>query len=179
MTDGAAVETSQYLTFVLADETYAFNIQKIREVLDFTRVTRVPRMPDFMLGVINLRGGVVPVLDLCLKFGLPESENTVDTCIIIIEVEIGGEMILLGTMADSVKEVLSLEPDQIEPPPKIGMRLDTEFIDGMGKKDDEFIIILNIDRLLSTEELAAGRQLAKEAEVPQDRQSGSAEGDIE
>ena len=147
------VNTSQYLTFILDEETYAIDINQVREVLDFTDITKVPRMPEFMRGVINLRGGVVPVVDLRLKFGMTMTEKTVDTCIIIIEITIDDDMTLIGTMADSVKEVLSLEADQIKPPPKIGTRLNTDFIRGMGKKDDDFIIILDIDRVFSADEL--------------------------
>ena len=146
-------ETTQYLTFKLDDETYAIDINQVREVLDFTVITKVPRMPDFMQGVINLRGGVVPVVDLRLKFEMPSTEKTVDTCIIIMEITIDGETTLLGALADSVQEVLNLEPDQLEPAPKIGTRLKTEFIKCMGKKNDEFIIILDIDRVFSVDEL--------------------------
>jgi purine-binding chemotaxis protein CheW len=146
-------ETTQYLTFKLDDETYAIDINQVREVLDFTAITKVPRMPDFMQGVINLRGGVVPVVDLRLKFEMPSTEKTVDTCIIIMEITIDGETTLLGALADSVQEVLNLEPDQLEPAPKIGTRLKTEFIKCMGKKNDEFIIILDIDRVFSVDEL--------------------------
>lgn len=146
-------ETGQYLTFMLDEETYAIDIKQVREVLDFTDVTRVPRMPDFMRGVINLRGGVVPVVDLRLKFGMTATEKTVDTCIIIMEIIIDGNIALLGALADSVQEVLDLEPDQIEPAPKIGTRLRTDFIKGMGKKNEAFIILLDIDRVFSSEEL--------------------------
>ncbi len=146
-------DTSQYLTFMLDDEIYAIDIQQVREVLDFTEVTRVPRMPDYMRGVINLRGGVVPVVDLRLKFDMSSTEKTVDTCIIIMEITIDGETNLIGALADSVSEVLVLEPDQIEPAPKLGMRLKTEFIKGMGKKKEDFIIILDIDKVFSAEEL--------------------------
>ncbi len=147
-------ETNQYLTFMLDKEIYALDITQVREVLDFSDVTRVPRMPEFMRGVINLRGGVVPVADLRLKFGMSQTDKTVDTCIIIMEISLDGETTLLGALADSVQEVMNLEPGEIEPPPKIGTRLNTEFIKGMGKKNDEFIIILDIDRVFSSEELA-------------------------
>ncbi|MDA8133334.1 MAG: chemotaxis protein CheW [Desulfobacteraceae bacterium] len=143
----------QYLTFILDQETYAMDITQVREVLDFAKITKVPRMPNFIKGVINLRGGVVPVVDLRLKFGMPQAEKTVDTCIIIIEITIQETRTLLGIMADSVQEVMSMEPDQIEPAPKIGTRLKTEFIKGMGKKNDEFIIILDNDMVFSTDEL--------------------------
>ena len=151
--------TNQYLTFKLDQEIYALDISQVREVLDFTEVTKVPRMPPFMRGVINLRGGVVPVVDLRLKFGIEASDKTVDTCIIIMEIAIDSETTLLGSLADSVQEVITLEKEQIEPPPKIGTRLNTEFIKGMGKRNDELIIILDIDRIFSSNELEGFQNL--------------------
>lgn len=147
-------ETTQYLTFKLAEEIFALDITKVREVLDFTSITKVPRTPDFMRGVINLRGSVVPVVDLRLKFGMTQTEKTVNTCIIITEVSVDNETTVLGALADSVQEVMDLEPSQIEPAPKIGMRLKTEFIKGMGKQNDRFIILVDIDKVFSTEEIA-------------------------
>jgi len=148
------IETTQYLTFKLEDEVFALDIAKAREVLEYTTVTKVPRTPDFMCGVINLRGGVVPVVNMRLKFGMPDVEKTVNTCIIIVEVTIDGETTVLGALADSVQEVMDLEPDQIEPAPKIGTRLNTNFIKGMGKHDSKFIMILDIDKVFSADELA-------------------------
>ncbi len=147
-------EATQHLTFKLDEEVFALDISKVREVLEYTTVTKVPQTPDFMCGVINLRGGVVPVVNLRLKFGMPEAEKTVNTCIIIVEVALDGETTVLGALADSVQEVLELEPDQIEPAPKIGTKLNTDFIRGMGKRDDQFIMILDIDKVFSTDELA-------------------------
>ncbi len=156
-------ETTQYLTFKLDDEVFALDITKVREVLDFTTVTKVPRTPEFMRGVINLRGSVVPVVDLRLKFGMTKTEKTVNTCIIIVEVVVDSETTILGALADSVQEVMDLEPDHIEPAPKIGTRLNTEFIKGMGKRDNNFIIILDIDRVFSTNELALVQATQAEA----------------
>ena len=147
-------EATQHLTFKLDDEVFALDISKIREVLEYTSVTKVPQTPEFMKGVINLRGGVVPVVDLRLKFGMTEGEKTVNTCIIIVEVELDGESTVLGALADSVQEVHDFEADQIEPAPKIGTKLNTEFLNGMGKRDDEFIIILDINKVFSSDELA-------------------------
>ena len=146
--------TGQFLTFVLDEEIYALDIRQVREVLDLTTITKVPRMPEFMRGVINLRGGVVPVVDLRLKFGLNATEKTVDTCIIIIEITLDGETTLIGALADSVQEVMDLDHDQIKAPPKIGTRLRTGFIRGMGKKNDRFIIILDIDKVFTAQELS-------------------------
>ncbi len=150
----AITETTQYLTFKLAEEVYALDIGKVREVLDFTTVTKVPRTPDFMRGVINLRGSVVPVVDLRLKFGMSATEKTVNTCVIITEVTVDGDTTILGALADSVQEVIDLEPGHISPAPKIGTKLRTEFIKGMGKRDDRFIIILDIDKVFSAEEMS-------------------------
>ncbi len=146
-------ETTQYLTFKLEDELFALDIGKVREVLDFTTITKVPQTPDYMRGVINLRGSVVPVVDLRLKFGMVMAEQTVNTCVIIVEVELEGEKVVMGAMADAVQEVLDLEPDQIEPPPRIGTKLNTEFIKGMGKHNEQFIIILDIDKVFTQGEL--------------------------
>ena len=158
------METTQYLTFKLEDEVFALDISKVREVLDFTSITKVPKTPEFMRGVINLRGSVVPVVDLRLKFGMSRTENTVNTCIIITEVTVDNETTILGALADSVQEVMDLEPDHIEPAPKIGTHLNTAFIQGMGKRGNTFVIILDIDKVFSTDELALVQ--AKQAEAP-------------
>jgi purine-binding chemotaxis protein CheW len=155
MSNEAISEATQYLTFKLQEEIYAVDVANIREILDFTAVTKVPRTPDFMRGVINLRGSVVPVIDMKLKFGMPETEKTVNTCIIVMEISLDGETVVIGSLADAVQEVLELEAEQIEPAPKIGTRLNTDFIQGMGKHDDQFIMILNIDRIFSSDELQA------------------------
>ncbi|MGK5092007.1 chemotaxis protein CheW [Deltaproteobacteria bacterium TL4] len=147
-------ETMQYLTFILDDEIFAVDISKVREVLEYTAVTKVPRVPEFIRGVINLRGNVVPVVDLRLNFGMSLTKRTINTCIIIVEVTINDEALVLGALADSVKEVIDMDPEQIEPPPKIGTKLRTEFIKGMGKYNDDFVIILDIDRVFSVDELS-------------------------
>ena len=162
MSESSHMELNQFLTFKLDEEVFALDIGKVREVLDFTTVTKVPQTPDFMRGVINLRGNVVPVVDLRLKFALPKTEKTINTCIIITEVEVEGETLVLGAMVDSVQEVLDLEPEQIEPAPRIGTKLNTDFIRGMGKRDGEFIIILDIDFVFSADELTIAQTLKDE-----------------
>ena len=152
-------ETTQYLTFKLEEELFALDIGKVREVLDFTTITKVPQTPDYMRGVINLRGSVVPVVDLRLKFGMAIAEQTVNTCVIIVEVELEGERVVMGAMADAVQEVMDLEPDQIEPPPRIGTKLNTDFIKGMGKHNEQFIIILDIDEVFTSGELALVQEM--------------------
>lgn len=147
-------ETGQFLTFQLEEEVFALDINQIREVLEFNDITKVPQTPDMMRGVINLRGNVVPVIDLKQKFGMGRTEKTVSTCIIIIELLIEEEIVNIGALTDSVSEVITLSDDQIEPPPKIGNRLNSELLKGMGKKDGHFILILDIERIFSTDELS-------------------------
>jgi purine-binding chemotaxis protein CheW len=146
-------ETTQYLTFKLEEEIFALDVAKVREILEESSITKVPQTPDFMRGVINLRGSVVPVIDLRLKFGMSRTEKTVNTCIIVVEVQLDDEVIVLGALADSVQEVIEMEPQQIEAAPHIGSRLNTDFIKGMGKVDGRFIMILDIDRVFSSDEL--------------------------
>lgn len=146
-------ETRPYLTFTLGNELFAVDVAQVREVLDYTTITKIPRTPEYMRGVINLRGSVVPVIDLRLKFGLPAEANTRNTCIIVMEIQFEGETLVLGALADSVQEVFELEPGQIEPAPRIGTRFNNEFLKGMGKRDDNFIIILDIDKAFSGDEL--------------------------
>lgn len=162
------IETNvrQYLTFKLGDEAYALDVSRVKEVLELVPITNVPKTPPFMKGVINLRGSVVPVIDLRLKFDLPEVESTVDTCIIVIELHMDNDdTITLGAIADNVQEVIELTPEMIEPAPRIGTRLDTEFIMGMGKYNEDFLIILNIDKVFTSDDLsliAADTSVAKE-----------------
>ena len=148
------LETTQCLTYKLDDEIFALDIAKVREVLDFTTITKVPRTPEFMRGVINLRGSVVPVVDLRLKFGLSATNQTLDTRIVVMEITLAGEICVIGALADAVHNVMDLEAGQIEATPKIGAKWNSAFIKGIGKHDDQFIIILNVDRIFSTDELA-------------------------
>ena len=146
-------ETTQYLTFKLSDEVFAVDVAKVREILDFTPATKVPGTPDFMRGVINVRGNVVPVVDMRLKFGLSKTEKNVDTCIVVMEIAVEEEATILGALVDSVQEVFELEANQIEPPPRMGTKWRTEFIKGIGKRNNELIIILDIDKVFSSHEL--------------------------
>ena len=154
---GKPIESAiaQYLTFTLDGGRFAIDIERTREVLAFTSATKVPRTPDFMRGVINLRGHVVPVIDLRLKFGLPRTERTVNTCVIILEIEVDGSATILGALADSVQEVIELSSDQLAPPPRIGTRINTDYIRGIGRREDHFVMILDIDRVLTAEEIRA------------------------
>jgi len=152
----------QYLTFQLGSEVFGIDVSNVREILEFNSVTRVPKTPDFMRGVINLRGSVVPVLDMRLKFGLTETEKTVNTCVVVVEVSFEGETIIVGALVDSVQEVFEMDQSLVEPAPKMGTRLRTDFIKGMGKKDDGFIILLDIAKVFSFEEITGltGQDLA-------------------
>ena len=153
MSTTGITETTQYLTFKLADEIFTVDVAKVREILDYTPATKVPGTPEFMQGVINVRGNVVPVVDMRLKFGLSATEKTVDTCIVVMEIKVEEDTTVLGALVDSVQEVFELEANQIEPPPRIGTRWRTEFIKGIGKRNSELIIILDIDRVFSSSEL--------------------------
>jgi purine-binding chemotaxis protein CheW len=144
----------QYLTFKLGEEMFAVDVSQVREILDVTTITKVPRAPAFMRGVINVRGSVVPVVDLRMKFDMPKSEQTVDTRIVVMEISLDGELTIIGTLADAVHNVMDIEQSGIEPAPKVGAKWNTAFIQGIGKHNDEFIIILNVDRIFSAEELA-------------------------
>jgi len=155
MSQSEISETIQYLAFKLDEEVFAIDVAKVREILEITPITKVPQTPDFMRGVINLRGSVVPVIDMRLKFGMSSTEHTVNTCIIVVEVLMEDETVILGALADSVQEVIELEPEQIEPAPHVGTRLNTDFIKGMGKVDGRFIMILDIDKVFSSDEIEA------------------------
>jgi purine-binding chemotaxis protein CheW len=151
-------EMRQYLTFKLDKEVFAVDVSHVREIQEASDITKVPKTPEFMRGVINVRGSVVPVIDMRLKLGMPAAEDTIDTCIIILEIGLDDEVILIGALADSVQEVFELTPEQIEPAPKIGTLLNTKFIKGIGKHDEYFVIILDIEQILSTDEIAIVRE---------------------
>jgi purine-binding chemotaxis protein CheW len=149
-----SANTRQYLTFQLGEEIFAIDVVNVREILEFNTVTKVPQTPEYMRGVINLRGSVVPVLDMRLKFGMSVIEKTINTCIVVVEVAMEDENVIIGALVDSVQEVFELDPDSIEPAPRIGIQLRNGFIKGMGKKDDRFVIILDIEKVFSYEELS-------------------------
>lgn len=148
-------EPAQYITFKLGDELFAIDVAQVREVLELPLITRVPTAPTYMRGVVNVRGKAVPVVDLRTKFGLPVTADTITSRIVVMELELDGEATVVGGIADSVHEVIELEAAQIEPPPRIAMRWRTELIKGMGRRGDEFIIILNIGAVFSLADLAA------------------------
>jgi len=164
MSDTTIIEAEQYLTFTLGEEYYAIDVSKIKEVLEIQPITRIPKTPPYMRGVINVRGGVVPIIDLRTKFGMEEIEETVDTCIIVLEIGLQNETINVGAVADTVSEVIELPREEIEPTPKIGTRLNTAFIDGLGKYDEHFLIILNIDKIFTEEEILTAEKTKQRGE---------------
>lgn len=145
----------KYLTFDLAEEEYGLEILRVREIIGMMDITPVPRTPDFVLGVINLRGKVIPVADLRLKFGLPYKEPDERTCVIVVEVQNQGATIQMGIVVDRVNEVVDVRADDIEPTPSFGVSLDTSFILGMAKVGDKVKILLDIDRVLTGSEIEA------------------------
>jgi purine-binding chemotaxis protein CheW len=145
--------TLQYLTFGLGEEVFALETGSVREVIELVSVTRIPKTPPYMRGVINLRGHAVPVVDLRIKFDMPKAQDTVNTCIIIVDVEVEGENCYMGAIVDSVREVFEMTSDQINPPPRMGTSIKADFIRGMGKQNEEFIMILDIGKVFSPEEL--------------------------
>ncbi len=163
MAEEKHTESSQHLTFSLGKEIFALDIASVREVLELTAITKIPRTPDFMRGVINLRGHAVPVMDMRRKFGMPAGETTVDTCIIIVEVDYEGELIVMGGLVDSVREVFEIPAERIEVAPRMGTSISTDYIKGIGKQDEVFLIILDIAKVFSSAELALAKQVQKDA----------------
>ena len=152
-TSAASARAGRYLTFSMAREEYGLEILKVQEIIGMMNVTRVPRTPDFIRGVINLRGKVIPVIDLRRKLQFEGREDTDRTCIIVVQVQQGDTPVTMGIIVDSVSEVLNVSASQIEPSPEFGFNISTEFILGMGKVDKRVIILLDADRILSTGEL--------------------------
>jgi purine-binding chemotaxis protein CheW len=150
-----ALGNGQYLTFFVGGEEYAVNILKVKEIIEYDTVTVVPNTAPWIRGVTNLRGNVVPVIDLAIKFGLQGSQTSKLTCIVITEVSYQGEKLTLGVMADSVSQVLDFSENEIETPPPFGTRVRIEFLLGMGRMGKKFCLILDIDKVLSADELLA------------------------
>lgn len=147
-------ESGQYLTFQLGEELFAFDVLCTNEVLEVSQVTHIPGATDSMIGVINLRGSVVPVVELRKRLNMREIARTVDTAIIIINTVYGDETVTLGVLVDAAKQVIMLDKEQLEPPPKVGMNLNIEYITAIGKYDNNFIILLNSNKIFSEKELA-------------------------
>jgi purine-binding chemotaxis protein CheW len=150
----AGAEPVQYLTFMLAEEQFAIGILNIKEIIEYHGVTEVPMMPACVRGVINLRGAVVPVMDMLARFGRPPSATTKRTCVVIVEVVAGDERHVIGLVVDAVNEVLDIAASDIEPPPSFGARIRSDFILGVGKVKGRFVLLLDVDRALSLDEIA-------------------------
>lgn len=155
------IRTGKYLTFALNEEEYGIGILKVKEIIGMMPITSVPRTPSFVKGVINLRGKVIPVIDLRLKFNMGEIPYNERTCIIVVEIDSEEGTVLIGIVVDSVSEVLNIQESEIEETPAFGARLETDYILGMAKTEDSVKILLNIDRVLSTEELTGLEKVAQ------------------
>ena len=152
-TTSTTADIRTYLTFRLQKDLFAIDVLKVREVVELTSITPIPGSPKYMRGVINLRGNVVSVVDMRRKFGMAEIAQTIDTCIVVLDIQMDGEEMILGILVDAVQEVFELSSSQIEPPPTMGTRFKAEYLTGIGKSEDHFIMILDIDKMLSAEEL--------------------------
>ena len=151
-------EINSFLSFKLDDEDFAVHVKSVLNILEMIKVTKVPKAPSYMKGVINLRGEVLPVIDLRLKFGMSETLYTDKTCIVVMEVNIEDQNVLIGTLVDEVSSVMEFDKNEILPPPSIGSKFKSEFIDGMAKVGDKFFMILNIDKVYTGDELTILRK---------------------
>ena len=158
-------QQKSYLSFKLGEEIFAANVSKVINILEMLRITKVPKAPDYMKGVVNLRGKVLPVIDTRIKFGMSETEVTNNTCILVLDIQIEGERIYLGSLVDSVQEVLELEQEDILPPPNIGTNFKSEFILGMTKNEENFIMLLDMDKIFSYDDLIDLKVQTNELEV--------------
>jgi purine-binding chemotaxis protein CheW len=149
---GQTGERKQYLGFELAGVGYGISILQVKEILQFEPITKVPSTPPSIRGVINLRGNVIPVVDLAVKFGLAETAPTKWTCILVVEAKLDGDPLVMGLLADSVSEVIDLGPDELEPAPAFGCHVKVEYLLGMGKVGKKLVLLLDIDRVLSAAE---------------------------
>lgn len=158
-------QMNSFLSFNLGDEEFAAHVGKILNILEMTRITEVPKSPEYMKGVINLRGTVLPVVDTRIKFGMSPTEYTPNTCIVVMEVNIEGEQIHVGALVDSVEAVIEISDTQIQPPPGLGSKFKSEFIYGMAKVEDRFIMLLDMDKVFSSDEVVLVKEKAIEGET--------------
>lgn len=142
-----------FLSFKLGEEFFAINVIKIMEILEVPKITKVPQTPDFLKGVVNLRGAVLPVIDSRIKFKMAPIEFTINTCILVLNIEVDNESIMVGALVDSVMEVFEIEASQIQPSPTIGAQYRSDFIQGMIKEKDQFMMLLDIDKVFSSHDL--------------------------
>ena len=153
MNKSEQIQINSYLTFRLGKEEYAAHVSKVLNILEMTDITAVPKSPEYMKGVINLRGMVLPVIDTRLKFGMPETAYTDKTCIVVMDLEMDGGIVHVGALVDEVVAVVELEKNQVKPPPSIGDTYKSDFITGLAKMDDHFIMILDLIKIFSTNEI--------------------------
>ena len=165
MSKQESLSVNSYLSFKLDKEMFALHVNKVLNILEMTKITKVPKSPHYMKGVINLRGMVLPVVDTRIKFGMPEIDYTEKTCIIVMELQLDNEKVYVGGLVDEVAEVVELEQKQIESPPSIGNRYRSEFISGMALHDDSFIMILNMENAFSDQELIELKEQIKQQEL--------------
>ena len=170
MDDNTSVKSSvnSYLSFKLNNELFATHVNKVLNILEMLRITHVPKSPVFMKGVINLRGSVLPVIDTRIKFGMSPAVYTQNTCIVVLNVDIENEKVDVGALVDSVQEVLQVEDSQILPPPSIGAKYKSEFIEGMIKADEQFIMLLNMDKVFSADEIITLQESTAEADLEEE-----------
>ncbi len=155
---------NSYLSFKLGEEEFAAHVGKVLNILEMTKITEVPKAPDYMKGVINLRGTVLPVIDTRIKFGMTPTVYTTNTCIIVLDIDVDGDSIHVGALVDAVQAVLEIEKSQILPPPSIGSKYKSDFIEGVANIDEKFIMILNMDSVFSTDEIVSLKDKTDETE---------------
>lgn len=164
MTTETLNDVNSYLSFHLGEEEFAAHVGKVLNILEMTKITEVPKAPDYMKGVINLRGTVLPVIDTRIKFGMTPTEYTNNTCIVVMEVEMEGDLVQVGALVDSVQAVLEIDEAQIQPPPSIGSKYKSEFIYGMAKVDENFIMLLDMEKVFSSDEIISLKEKTNEGE---------------
>ena len=164
MTTESINKVNSYLSFHLGEEEFAAHVGKVLNILEMTKITEVPKAPEYMKGVINLRGAVLPVIDTRIKFGMTPTEYTNNTCIVVMEVEMEGDIVQVGALVDSVQAVLEIEEAQIQPPPSIGSKYKSEFIDGMAKVNEKFIMLLDMEKVFSSDEIISLKEKTGEGE---------------
>ncbi|MEE4196911.1 MAG: chemotaxis protein CheW [Bacteroidales bacterium] len=165
MKDEKLTEINSYLTFKLGDEEYALHVNKVLNILELSTITQVPKAPEYMKGVINLRGMVLPVIDARLRFGMSETNYTDKTCIVVLELKLGNEKVYVGALVDQVVAVLEIGNNEIKPPPGIGHRYRSQFISGMVNADDKFIMVLDMEKLFTDEEMLELKDQSEQKET--------------
>ncbi|MBE9468754.1 MAG: chemotaxis protein CheW [Bacteroidetes bacterium] len=168
-------DLNSYLVFQIGNEFFSTNVGKILGIQEMVKITKVPKTPNYIIGVINLRGNVLPVIDTRIKFGLKETEFTVNTCIVVMEANIDNNTVQIGALVDSVNSVIEIEKGDILPPPNIGGKFQNEFINGMIKDDDKFIILLNIDKIFSSTELINIKEIVENQNKPESKTKNKTE----